>query len=1061
MKRKLMLLLTCLFIGIGLVTAQVTKVTGLVISEEDGLPVVGASVLVKGTTVGTVTDMDGKFMLSNIPSSAKTIVVSFIGMQSQELHIKANMNITLKADAEVLEEVMVVAFGTAKKSAFTGSAGVVKADKIVARQTSNVTSALAGQVAGVQSTSSNGQPGEKTKIRIRGVGSLSASNEPLYVVDGIPYDGDISAINTQDIESMTVLKDAASNALYGARGANGVVLINTKKGQSGKASITLDAKWGTNRRAVPKYEMLTSPAEYYEMIYQSLYNVKFNGQNAAEANAFANSRIFGKNAQGGVGYQVYTIPEGESFIGMDGKVNPNATLGYNDGKFYYTPDDWYDEVFGGSNLRQEYNASISGMNDKINYYFSAGYLEDTGIIPNSGFQRYSTRLKADYQVTKWLKLSGNMSYNNLNSKYPGDQTSSASTGNVFAATDAVAPIYPLYVRDANGNIMKDARGWTVYDFGDNTNSERYFMSRSNPLAGVAMNKTQYKMDIIRGNWSAMFDILPGLRATANVGFDLDYTTLNLLNNKFYGQYADMGGYVFKSMTRTFSLNQQYLLTYNKTFNEKHTLDVLAGHESYNWKRSGMSGDKQKIYDPFSTELSNAIIMGSLSSSTDRYATEGWLGRIQYDYDGKYFGSVSYRRDASSRFHPDNRWGNFWSVGGAWLMSKESFMENVEWVDLLKVKASYGLQGNDNLLYKDGTTNYYPYADQFRISNNAGDFATALYFKGNKDITWEKSHSFNTGVDFELFKGRLTGAFEYFSRKTTDMLYYMPVSPSGGYAYVPKNVGSMINSGVELDLTGTIFQTKDINWSVNLNATHVKNEILELDKSLNGELITGSYIYREGESMYQMYLREYAGVDAATGEALYYKDVTDENGHVTGRETTADWANATRYAQGDMMPDIYGGFGTTLNAYGFDLSISFAYQLGGTIYDAAYANLMHCGDTYGLGTNFHTDIRRAWSPENTQTDVPRLCLSDKYANAASTRFLTSSDYLSLQNISVGYNLPKNWLRPLGIGSMRVYFVADNVALWSARKGLDPRQSYTTANVTYSAIRSLSGGLSLTF
>ncbi len=982
-------------------------------------------------------------------------------MKTQEVPIKSNLNVVLKSDAEQLEEVMVVAFGTAKKSAFTGSAGVIKADKIAVRQTSNVTGALAGQVAGVQSISSNGQPGEKTKIRIRGVGSLSASNEPLYVVDGIPYDGDISAINSQDIESMTVLKDAASNALYGARGANGVVLINTKKGQSGKATITIDAKWGTNRRAVPKYDMLTSPAEYYEKIYQSLYNVKYNGSNAEEANVYANANIFGPNANGGLGYQVFTVPEGQSFIGMDGKINPNATLGYNDGTYYYTPDDWYEEVFGKGNLRQEYNTSISGMTDKMNYYFSAGYLEDTGIIPNSGFKRFTTRLKADYQVTKWLKLSANMSYNNLDSKYPGDQTNSSSTGNVFAATDAVAPIYPLYVRDAQGNIMKDERGWTVYDFGDNSNGERYFMSRSNPLSGVSLNKTVYNMDIVRGNWSAAFNILPGLKATANIGVDLDYTTYNVLNNKFYGQYADMGGYIYKSITRTFSLNQQYLLTYNKTFADKHTIDVLVGHESYDWKKSSMNGDKQNIYDPFSPELGNAIIMGSLSSKTDNYATEGWLGRLQYDYDGKYFGSVSYRRDASSRFHPDNRWGNFWSIGGAWLISKESFMETIGWIDMLKFKASYGIQGNDNLLYKDGLTNYYPYADQYKISNNAGSFATSLYFKGNDEITWEKSHSFNTGFDFELFKGKLTGTIEYFSRKTTDMLYYMPVSPSGGYSYVPKNVGSMKNNGFELDLNGTLIETKDLSWGINLNITHVKNEILELDKSLKGELIDGSYIYREGESMYQMYLREYAGVESKTGEALYYKNIVDDQGNVTGRETTTDWSSATRYAQGDMMPDIYGGFGTTFNAYGFDVAISFAYQLGGKIYDSAYANLMHCGDTYGLGTNFHTDIRNAWTPENTDTNVPRLCLNDQYANSTSSRFLTSSDYLSLQNVSIGYNLSKKWLRPLGIGSMRVYFVADNLALWTSRKGLDPRQSYTTANVTYSAIRSISGGVSLTF
>ena len=389
----------------------------------------------------------------------------------------------------MLDEVMVVAYGTAKKSAFTGSASTVKSEKIAAIQTSNVTDALAGQVAGVQVTKSNGQPGSGSSVRIRGIGSFSASNTPLYVVDGIPYDGDIAAINTQDIESMTVLKDAAANALYGARGANGVIIITTKRGNTNEARITVDAKWGTNRRAVPQYDIIKSPATYYETVYRGLYASAYDKaikggsapeQAAITAHASANANIF--TGEGGAGYQVYTVPAGQNFIGRNGRVNPNATLGYSDGEYYYTPDNWADELLDDSNLRQEYNLTMSGGKEGLTYYASLGYLDDSGIIPGSAFTRYSARLKTDYQMKKWLKIGMNASFTHYDSLSPDEQEGSSS-GNMFYVADLIAPIYPLYMRDAEGNIMKDNYGRTRYDYGDSktsTNFDREFMSQSNP-----------------------------------------------------------------------------------------------------------------------------------------------------------------------------------------------------------------------------------------------------------------------------------------------------------------------------------------------------------------------------------------------------------------------------------------------------------------------------------------------------------------------------------------------------------------------------------------------------
>ena len=1059
MKRKLMLLMTCLMIGIGLVNAQISKVTGNVTSEEDGLPVVGASVLVKGTTIGTVTDIDGNFTLTNVPSSAGTLVISFIGMQSQEVKIKPNVKVVLTSDSEQLEEVMVVAYGTAKKSAFTGSAATIKNEKITSRQTSNVTNALAGQVAGVQTTSSTGQPGKDATVRIRGIGSISASNTPLYVVDGVPYDGEISAISTSDIESMTVLKDAASNALYGARGANGVILITTKRGKTGDARVTFDAKWGVNKRGIPSYETVSDPGKFYEMAYSAIYNADLKGYAAAgdltSANAYANKTMLSSSY---LGYQVFTVPNGEQLIGMDGKLNPNATLGYSDGTYYYKPDNWSDELFE-NNLRQEYNLSVSGANDKMNYYMSAGYLDDQGIVPNSGFQRYSARLKADYQVKPWLKMSGNISFTHYDSREQ-DTESGTSNANAFYAANIMGAIYPMYIRDAEGNIMIDNRGFQRYDYGSDTNFQRKnVIPNANPLASYMLDLMKYSGDVVSGKWSADIDIWGGIKAKINIGIDANNVRSTDLVNPFYGQYSEtsgVGGIVSVSTQRTFSTNQQYLLTYNKTFNHIHNLDVLAGHENYNYKYQYLYGSREKIYNPNLPELNNGIMNQSNASYSQSYATEGWLFRVQYDYDGKYFGSASYRRDGSSAFHPDNRWGNFWSVGAGWLMNKESFLENQNWIDMLKFKISYGLQGNDNLLYMNGYRNYQPYMDQYTLTNNNSDFATTLYYKGNQDITWETSHSFNTGFDFAFWKGKLSGSIEYFSRKTTDMLYFKPVASSMGYSRFPENVGSMINRGVELDLNSNIFDTKDLTWDINFNLTHFKNKVLELAPELNGQLIDGSRIYREGESMYQLYLPKYAGVDPETGESLWALTEPNEKGETT--TTSYSEASSHRFMTGDILPKVYGGFGTSLTFKGFDFSIAFAYQLGGRILDYTYQSLM---STDAQGSAWHVDMLNAWTPENKNTNVPRMNVNDIYVSYSSDRWLTSSNYLSLQNITFGYTLPKNWTRKLQVEGVRLYFVADNVALLTARKGLDPRQGYVASDNVYSPIRTISGGISLNF
>ena len=1040
--------------------AQSQTISGTVLNAADDQPVIGASVQIKGTSKGTITDVDGAFSIEAEPNAV--LVVSFIGMGTQEVVAKDGVVINLSEDTKLLDEVMVVAFGTSTKKSFTGAASVVKADEITKRQTSNVTDALAGQVAGVQGLSTSGQPGTTSNIRIRGIGSMSSSNAPLYVIDGIPANDDaVSTLNNSDIESVTVLKDAASNALYGARGANGVILITTKRGNTRDAQIKVDAKWGVNQRGIPSYSVMTDPAMYYETFYAALYN-QYGSHDKANA-----TLLDAKN--GGLGYQVYAIPEGERLIGTNGKLNPNAKMGnvvYNKGVAYtLQSDNWYDELFKSNNLRQEYNLSISGSTDKLTYFVSGSFLDDTGIIENSGYRRFTSRVNVDYQAKKWLKIGTNMGYSHADMKYPEeDEYGNYSSGNLFYVSNNISPIYPLYIRDGEGNIMKDANGYTMYDYGDATvnGQTRAFMNQSNPASAIELNKSIYKKDIFTGKWFVQIEPYKGLKLHANLGVQYNGVRFQQTANPFYGQFASSGGYAYVSSSRRMTIDQQYLITFARKFGD-HNVDVLAGYENYRYIISSLNGTQQKLFNPDIAEVGNAILSPSTGSSTDSYFTQGILLQAKYDYASRYYVSASYRRDASSRFAPGKQWGNFWSVGAAWDIKSEPFMDAADKVDLLKIKASYGSQGNDNLLTQDGYTNYHPWADQYVVSENNGEFATTLTYKGNKDITWETSYNFNAGIDFGFFGERLNGTIEGWRRRTENMLYYQPVSPSLGYSYLPVNIGSVSNAGMDVELRGEIIKTRNVTWSAYFNLTFFQNRILKLSPELNGQWIEGSRIYKEGEGIYNLYLRDFAGVDQETGESLWFIDTENENGEIIERGgVTANYSAASRYATGDILPKIYGGFGTELKFYGVDLSIAFNYQAGGRILDTGYQRLMHAGTSSDAGHNWHLDILKAWTPENPSSTVPRINASDTYANGASTRFLTSSDYVNLQNITLGYTFPAKLTKKAHIEKIRLYAVADNIWLWSARKGLDPRQGYTSSNsFFYSPMRTISGGVSITF
>lgn len=1085
MRKRIKLLLACLFLFVGMSMAQ-TKVTGTVISSEDGEPLIGVTVKVVGTNTGAVTNLDGEFAIE-VKNTKSELEFSYVGMQTVRKPASANMKVVLNPDAHSLDEVMVVAFGKAKKSAFTGSAKVVNSEKLEQSQVSDVTSALSGAVAGVTLTSANGGPGSSPTIRVRGFSSLNAGLNPLVIVDGAPYSGDINNLNPNDVESMTVLKDAASSALYGARGANGVIIITTKQAKKGQdAVVTFDAKWGSNSRALQHYDVVKNPAQYYEMQYGALRDYYLStGSSADEAWAKANGVLTGPADQGGLGYNIWNVPQGQYLVGSDGRLNPNATLGnvvtYRGEEYLLTPDNWEDE--GTRNgLRQEYNVSINGSTDRSTFYVSAGYLDNQGIAYNSDYKRFSARMRGDYQVKKWLKVGGSASYARYDSNSLSDNGSEGSTGNIWAFTSQMAPIYPLYIRNADGSVKIDDNGYKIYDYGNGSNAgcDRPFMPDANPLCEVLLNKRNAEGNAFSINGFADVNLMEGLTLTVNGAYNLDESRSTGVYNKFYGQFDSTGGYISMTHARTANYNFQQILNYTTTIADMHNLNVMVGHEYYDSRAYVLSASKTNIFSADSDELNEAIVDGkSAGSYSQRYNNEGYLGRVQYDYDSRIFASASFRRDASSRFHPDNRWGSFWSLGGAWILSKENWFKS-SWIDMLKVKASIGSQGNDNI-------NNFLYSDQYAIKNANGMVGISFSSKGNKDITWETQTNFNAGVEFDIFK-RVTGSIEFYRRTTSDMLMAYTTPPSIGYTGYYANLGDLYNSGIEMDFQVNLINRRNLQWDFNINLSTIKNRITKLDDehktsyyyTADGKRIdgysSGSFFIAEGQSIYTWNIKDYAGVNPETGESMWWKNtyqtdadgnqVFDANGYPiwTGREKTTSYSDADYYiTEESTVPKWQGGFGTSLKFYGFDFSINCTYQLGGKTIDRTYATFMSSPTSSTSGTNFHKDLLGAWTTENTSSNIPRFQYGDLYSAATSTRFLTSASYLNINNINFGYTLPASITKKLLVNRLRVYVACENVAYISARKGFDPRLSYSSASnaTTYSPMRTISGGLTVQF
>lgn len=1030
--------------------AQNRTVTGTVTSKDDGQPIPGVSVKVKGTNIGISTSANGKFSLS-VPSNVKTLEISSIGFATQTVTIGASnvVNVALAAGANELGEVIVVAYGTAKKSTFTGSASTVKAELIENRSISSITKALDGAVPGVTSTLGSGQPGSNAGIVIRGFGSINASSNPLYVVDGVPFDGDLNSINPNDVESLTVLKDASAASLYGSRAANGVVMITTKAGKNtqGKVNVNFKANVGVASRAIKRYDVMDTK-EYLESVFLAYKNdeiyAKGVPENLAGTNALNRMKgtvdpIFGVNEQ----YNPYNVPVSQLIDPITGVLNPNASLRWN--------EDWLGEVLASNPIRQEYQFDASGGNDKMKTLVSLNALKEGGLLKTTSFDRLTGRVNSDLTPTDWFKasLSANFSKGTSNLL----SASGSSTSNVWYSAEQMAPIYPIWTRDASGNQVLDANGNKLFDYGlnrasgaqQNFNSvavlydDKYLDLRDNvgTRAGIEFNTRNPK-----------YGAFSGFSFALNLGADYIGRNYTYYYNPFFGNAAGSGR-LNKEWNKTLSYTFNQLLTWNRSF-DKHSFDVLLGHESYSYKFNLLSA--QKTGFPFGGlyELAPGSTIASANSYENNETLESYFSRVQYNYAGKYFLTGSFRTDGSSRFYVDNRWGNFWSAGASWLVSEENFMKNISWINSLTAKASYGEQGNNSV-------GLYAWQAFYNLTwNNATNNGGAVASVENKMVSWEKNQNVNIGLDGRMLNNRLTFGFDWYTRKTTDMLLNRPLALSTGFDGFNDNIGDMKNSGFDLSLGYDVIKSNDLTWNVTAMASKVKNKVLKLTGTQT-EIIAGTTIVRVGEEVNSFYMARSAGVDPATGSQLYWvydnkADETDLSKHYISSDRNK--AAASRVMLGSRIPKISGSLATSLNFKGFDFSLLTTYSIGGKIYDVVGYNYLN---PLYIGNNLSREVLRSWKKPGDITDIPRLQKEITYT--ITDRALVDASYFSIRNISLGYTFN---VKSIKLNSVRVFVQGDNIAVFSARQGLNPQLNFTgTTDYVYSPNRIIAAGLNLKF
>jgi TonB-linked SusC/RagA family outer membrane protein len=1015
MKKSFVLTLMLVFMMSGLTVAQTINVRGVVTSREEGLTMPGVTVLVKGTALATITDVDGNFSIS-VPPTADVLVFSFVGYKSVELPFPRDgrpMQVILEQDLLMLEEFMVVAYGTTRRSTYTGSATVVQSDKLEKIQTANVTRALQGVSSGVQVLNTSGRPGSGGDIRIRGVGSLYASSAPLFVVDGIPYSGNINAINPSDIESITILKDATAAALYGSRAAGGVIMINTKRGTTERANINFTSTFGTVSMAVP-YPTRANTRQYFELTWESIYNGQLDvGATPAAAAAFATNNVTST-------LNINPFNMANPFT-ADGKIRPEAQLLFE--------GDWEGELIS-PQLRQEYNLSASGTanNGRTQYFISGNYLNDKGVFTVQQFERFSGRVNASSRVRDWLEIGTNTSFSHAVEPYDG--------GAVWFMR-SLPPIYPIWQWDySTGQYKRDDSGNKIFDYGP----YRREWAMWNPLADAEYNRTIFWYDNLTTRTFADITFMPGLRLRSSLSADYRINWDQSYVNPTYGYMAGRGA-ASRTNGRTFAFTQNNILTFERTFADKHNLNLMAGMESHMWRYNYVNAAREGFPFIGLYELASAATITGAWSYEDNYRLISYLSRAEYNYDNRYYISGSLRTDGSSRFHPDTRWGNFWSTGASWRLSEEDFMQGVDWVNNLQLRASYGAVGNDRIAM-------YAYQGLFATGMNDGTNPGMLVSRlPTPDLKWETNLQFNLGVNYRLFE-RVDGSIEYFVRDSRDLLFARPLPMSTGFGSVDANIADVRNKGFELEAYVLIMESPDFRWNIDINATHYKNVITSLPQERVGNWI-------EGVSMYEFFMPEWAGVNPHNGNSQWWKNVFqrdasgnfvldgDGNKIVAAREKTENYSEVGALDQRDYygsgIPDLFGGFTNNFRYRDIDLSVFVYYSIGGKLYDNDYAGMM----SNRAGFAYHEDMLKRWTPENTNSEYPRISSQQAaYMGSYSTRYLYDNTFVRLRNITLGYNLSANIANRIGIQSARVYVTGDNLLTFgsAARRGTDPEQSF---------------------
>lgn len=1025
---RLIMFLCGLFLCITMYAQEVT-VQGKVMTQGEEMP--GVTIMVKGSSgQGTITSIDGSYSLK--ADAKSTLVFSYIGYETVEVPVKGRttINVELKESSMAIDEVVItVPYGTAKKSTFTGSAGVIDKKLIASSQVSSVTKALQGTVAGLQSFSTSGQPGEDANIYIRGIGSANASTTPLYVVDGVPYDGALSSISSQDIASMTVLKDAAAATLYGSRAANGVVMITTKQGSESAPVIELSAKYGFSSRAVSDYDQL-STNDYYMLEWESIRNKGLNDGRTAEDAAL--------RASSGLISSIGINPYGSKFaqpVGVDGKLVAGATPLWNDS---------WDDALSQDAHYTDLSARISGGSKNTKYYFSLGYLDDQGAYICSGFKRYTLRTNITSDLRDWLQVGLNVSGTHSQQAYP--KQDDTALGNVVLAARSLPSFYPVYERDLDtGAYLRDENGDKIYDYGKYRRSS---YKGYNFVESMPYDKNDIKRDAASVRGFVQVTPIKGLSYKMSLSIDYNSKFTHDYSNPTYGKQP-LAGSVSKYNYRTTGMTFNNVVNWERSFKELHNIHLMAGQEYYEYNSSNFGGSRSNVITDGYFEPDAAATLTGFGGNSDQYKLLSYFGSAEYSYNQRYFLSASVRTDGSSRFNPDHRWGTFWSVGGSWKIYQEAFMEDAanSWLSNLSLRASYGAQGNDNV-------GYYAYQELYNIGSFLGETMLHTSRLGTPDLTWETNLNFNVGLDFGFMNNRINGTVEYFTRASKDLLFKRDLVPSAGFSSMDANIGKLKNYGWEFTVNGTPVMTRDWTWRLSVNATTYRNEIVELPTDVMWQ---SSKKWVKGGSLYDFWLYEWAGVNPETGDAQWAYYDADGTRHVTNDYASLEAGDKVK--AGSSLPKLSGGFSSDLTWKDLTLSMLFSYAIGGKIYNNDYNSLM--GVNGGNGNSKSIELLDRWTPENTNTDVPRLVQegTSKFTSS-STRWLVDRSFLRLKTVTLNYNLPKRWLQPLTLKDASVFVQGENLLTFSEQQGLDPEQPISgMASYRYPAMKTFSFGINV--